>query len=145
MRPQEYFYYFLVKDCYKFGEHKPVEDKNRLERGAGTMIGLLIVFAITIGILIAGAVIRAVTVSYEAKTAADISAHAAAAHLYGRPNARELSEDSCAVARKIAKENNAKLTDCIIHWDRPVTVQVAVEVSTVIVGRASSRAGPRIE
>lgn len=113
----------------------------RDERGSGTVLvtaAVSVVLILGMGGLQVGA---AASAAHRARSAADLSALAAAAAL------QERRGDPCAHAVQLAARNAAHLVDCRLATDDSVIVRVRTDLHLAVPGlpraaTASARAGP---
>ncbi|WP_081689951.1 Rv3654c family TadE-like protein [Leifsonia xyli] len=105
------------------------------DRGAGTVLAVLIVAVVVVVGLLVMAVCGALAAQRRAGVAADLAALAAADIAIGR-----LPGEPCEVARNIARANGAVVSACAVtEAVAVVTVQVGY---AGLVASASARAGP---
>lgn len=110
------------------------------ERGAGSVLIIGIVLAVTIALMVAAVLSSGVSARRRAAVAADLAAVAAAGRL------AEGSEAACATAEKIAAANGGAVRHCVVHG---LDVEVQVRVGVTGPGAAwlpdqdrRARAGP---
>lgn len=110
------------------------------ERGAGTVLAMVVVMIVVASIWVAGAVAAGVTARRSAAAAADLAALAVARQ------ASRGAPDPCDTGHRVAAANGGRLTDCVVIGP---DVEVVVEVATpdgpyrwVPDGRRRARAGP---
>lgn len=113
------------------------------ERGSGTVLAVASVGALLVCLLGGLAVAAAVQAAHTARTAADLSALAAAALVQqGVP-----APAACARAGQVAASNDGALRSCVLDAGGRVTVEVGSEVVTPLPAlalgsaRARARAG----
>lgn len=110
------------------------------ERGAGTVLAMMIVMVLVVAVWVAGALSAGVTARRSAAAAADLAALAVADH------AARGSPDPCAAGDRIAVANDGRLVDCVLlGHNAEVVVEVLVPdgpFGWVPDGRRRARAGP---
>lgn len=110
------------------------------ERGAGTVLAIVVILVVVTAVWIAGALSAGVTARRSAAAAADLAALAVAQQV-----ARGTG-DPCAAGGQVAAANGGRLVDCVVAgYEAEVDVEVTVPdgpFGWVPDARRRARAGP---
>jgi len=122
------------------GDGASARNLRRTERGAGTVLAMVVVLVVVAVLWAAGALAAGVTARRSAAAAADLAALAVA------QNAAHGTVDPCSAGQRVADANGGQLVDCVVMGhDAEVVVEVAVAdgpFAWVPDGRRRARAGP---